>query len=213
MSFILLYVTFVMTFELSFIDDPPLFFTISEYVTTVFFGLDIIFNFNKVYIDKDKKLVTSRRILAKKYVKSWFFLDFIAFFPFFLFSRASSPLGLTMGLKTLKFLKLLNIVRLIRLIKILKELQIYKNRDPIYKIKQNIKKNYETLAVHCLMILICCHLIACFFYFLPVLINPTNNWVLNRKIQNYHYFEKYLFSMHWILETIITVGYGEIPIQ
>jgi hypothetical protein len=202
-----------MTFELSFVEDPPVFYTISEYVTTIFFGLDIIFNFNKVYIDKKKKLITSRKMIAKKYLKSWFILDFISFFPFFLFSNNSSKLGLTMGLKTLKFLKLLNVVRLIRLIKIFKKLQKYQSEDPIYHIKKNFKKNYEQLAVHCLLILISCHLIACFFYLIPILISPTNNWVYARGLQNISHFEKYLFSMHWIIETIITVGYGEIPIK
>ena len=212
-SLVLLYVTFVMTFELSFIEDSPLFFTISEYVTTFFFGLDIVFNFNKVFINDEERVVTSRKLIAKKYLKSWFALDLVSFFPFFLFSRGSSPLGLTMGLKTLKFLKLLNVVRLVRLVKIFKEISYLQARDPVHQLKRNIKKNYETLAVHCLVILISCHLIACFFYLLPLLISPENNWIVSRNLQQYPHYHKYLFSLHWIVETIITVGYGEIPIQ
>ena len=202
-----------MTFELSFIEDPPAFFTVSEYVTTVFFGLDIVFNFNKAHFDQNEKLVTNRREIAKKYLRGWFFVDFISFFPFFLFSRSTSPLGLTMGFKTLKFLKLLNVVRLVRLVKIFKEISYFQSRDPAYQIRRNLKKNYERLAVHCLFILISCHLIACFFYFLPLLISPEDNWVVSRRLQQHHYFEKYLFSVHWVIETIITVGYGEIPIR
>ena len=212
-SVVLLYVTFIMTFELAFIDDPTTFFLISEYVTTFIFGVDILFNFNRAYKNKKDKIITDRCMIAKKYLKSWFLLDLVSFFPFFIFSNINSKLGITIGLKTLKILKVLNIVRLIRLIKIIKKMAMYQLKDPVYRLKRNLKKNYERLAIHLVLILICCHLFACFFYFLPKLISPTNNWVVNRHLENKHYFHKYLYSMHWIIETIITVGYGEVPIR
>lgn len=212
-SLVLLYVTFVMTFELAFIDQPSMYFLVSEYVTTTVFGLDIVFNFNRVYTDKNDRLVTDRKKIACKYLKSWFFLDLLSFFPFFMFSKINSKLGITIGLKTLKILKVLNIVRLIRLIKIIKKIALYQLKDPVYRMKRNIKKNYERLAVHCVLIIIICHLFACFFYFFPRLVSPEDNWVVHRRLEDAHHFEKYLFSIHWIFETIITVGYGEVPIK
>jgi hypothetical protein len=202
-----------MTFELAFIDEPTQFFLISEYLTTFIFGFDIVFNFNRAYVDKKGEIVTHRGQIAKKYIKSWFFLDLVSFFPFFIFSNINSKLGITIGLKTLKILKVLNIVRLIRLVKIIKKMASYQLKDPIYRLKQNIKKNYERLAIHCVLIFISCHLFACLFYFFPKLISPTNNWVVNRELENAHYLHKYLYSIHWIIETIITVGYGEVPIK
>lgn len=212
-SIVLLYVTFVMTFELAFIDEPSTYFLVSEYLTTAFFGFDILFNFNRAYSDKKDTLVTSRKKIALNYLKSWFFLDLVSFFPFFMFSKVNSKLGITIGLKTLKILKVLNIVRLIRLIKIIKKIALYQLKDPVHRLKRNIKKNYERLAVHCILIVIICHLFACFFYFFPRLVSPDNNWVVHRNLENGHHFEKYLYSMHWIFETIITVGYGEVPIK
>jgi hypothetical protein len=212
-SLVLLYVTFIMTFELAFIDEPSQFFLISEYLTTALFGFDIIFNFNRAFLNKKDELVTDRKVIAIKYIKSWFFLDFVSFFPFFIFSKINSKLGITISLKTLKILKVLNIVRLIRLIKIIKKMANYQFKDPISRLKRNIKKNYERLAIHCILILISCHLFACFFYFFPRLISPDNNWVVNRQLGNAHYLHKYLYSLHWIIETIITVGYGEVPIK
>jgi hypothetical protein len=198
---------------MAFIEEIIDFFVISEYVITVIFGLDIIFNFNRAYKNKKGEVIDQRKLIVKRYLKGWFFLDFVSFFPFFLFNRLDNTLGLTSGLKTLKILKILNIVRLIRLIKIIKKLTINKLRDPGYRSKQNIKKNYERLAVHCLLILISSHVFSCLFYFIPKLVSPEDNWIVNRKLENHNSMHKYLYCIHWIIETIITVGYGEVPIR
>lgn len=208
----LLYVTFVMTFELSFVEEPAQFFIVSEYLTTACFGLDIVFNFNKAYVDRHDKLVTDRGRIALRYLRGWFAVDLVSFFPFFVFSRPGSPIGLTMGLKTFKFLKLLNVVRLIRLVKVIRQVWTAQGRDPARLLKQNIRKNYERLAVHCLYILIWCHVFACLFHLIPTVVSPSRNWVVRRKLQGLSGVDKYLFAVHWVVETIITVGYGEVPI-
>ena len=46
------------------------------------FILDIIITFNSAYIDEADQLVTERKKIAVKYLKSWFFVDLISSFPF-----------------------------------------------------------------------------------------------------------------------------------
>ena len=212
-SIVLLYVTFIMTFEMAFIEEIITFFIITEYIVTVIFGLDIIVNFNKAFTNKKGKLITCRKKIVKRYLKGWFVLDLISFFPFFVFNKLNNDFGLIIGFKTLKILKILNIVRLIRLVKIIKKLTINQFRDPSNQFKKNLKKNYERLAIHCILILISCHVFGCLFYFIPRIASPEENWVVNRNLENHHYIHKYLYSIHWIIETIITVGYGEVPIR
>ena len=211
-SIVILYVTFFMTFEIAFLDTPPQFFVISEYISTGIFGIDIMINFNRAYLNKKKMFEVSRKKIAKKYLKTWFFIDLLSFFPFFLFSEFGK-FGLSMGLKTLKFLKILNIVRLLRLIKIIKEILYKKFRDPIEKHQATVKRNVERLSIHLLLILITCHLFACIYYAIPLWGQPEKNWIVQRNLQSFEAFDKYLFSMHWMIETMITVGYGENPIE
>ena len=207
-SFILIYVTFVLTFEISFLIESSIFFKISEYITTFLFMLDILYNFNKAYLNSDGKLIVSRSQIACNYIKCWFWIDFIASFPFFLISSTSQD-SLSQGLKTTKILRVMNIVRLFRLAKLIKEFfpKDLENRSKKYFIK--FKKNSERLVVHIFIVLIICHLFACLMYVLPTTFSPNINWVVDRNLQNHTPMEKYLFSMHWMVETIITVGYGE----
>lgn len=212
MSIILIYVTFVLTFEISFLKDPPLFFRISEYVTTIIFFLDILYNFNKAYMGSDGKLVVSRRKIACNYLKCWFWIDMIASFPFFLLTNTTSG-SLSQGLKTTKILRIMNIVRLFRLAKLAKELfpRNFKKRSKKYFAK--FKQNSERLVVHSFVVLIICHVFACMVYVLPISFSEGKNWVVARELEGRSSMEKYLFSMHWMVETIITVGYGENPFE
>jgi hypothetical protein len=161
-------------------------------------------------MNKNGKLVVSRKKIALNYIKCWFWIDFIASFPFFIFSSTSSG-SISQGLKTTKIIRVMNIVRLFRLAKLVKEIlhKSFQNRTKKYFVK--FKKNNERLAVHSFIVFIICHLFACIIYVLPTQFSPERNWVMLRELQNHSSLEKYLFSMHWMIETIITVGYGENP--
>ena len=185
-----------------------MFFQISEYITSIIFFFDILYNFNKAYLNSDGRLIISRSKIACKYLKCWFWIDAIASFPFFLISQIGND-SFGQGLKTTKILRIMNIVRLFRLAKLIKEFfpKDLQNRSQKYFVK--FKKNNERLVVHIFIVLIICHIFACIFYILPISFSPKVNWVLDRDLQNHTPMEKYLFSMHWMIETIITVGYGE----
>ena len=202
----------MLTFEIAFLINPPFFFKVSEIITTVIFILDILYNFNKAYMGTDGKLVVSRRRIALNYIKCWFWIDLIASFPFFIFSTTSSG-NISQGLKTTKILRVMNIVRLFRLAKLVKEIfpKNFQNKKQKFFVK--FKKNSERLAVHSFIVLIICHLFGCIIYILPTEFSPDRNWVVLRELENHSAMEKYLFSMHWMIETIITVGYGENPFK
>ena len=65
------------------------------------------------------------------------------------------------------------------------------------------------MVLHLFIAFIIAHCSACIFYSIPVYFNPENNWVKFRGLENNPVFEKYLYSLHWMIETMITVGYGE----
>ena len=189
-----------------------MFFKVSEYLTTSIFFLDILYNFNRAYNNSKGKLIVSRSKIACNYLKTWFVIDLIASFPFFIFSNLGKE-SASFGLKTIKILRIMNIVRLFRLVKLIKEFfpKNMENKTKRYVVK--FKKNMERLVVHSFLVFIICHLFACLFYSLPMTFSPDINWVVLRNLENKPEFEKYLFAMHWMIETIITVGYGENDIR
>jgi hypothetical protein len=77
---------------------------------------------------------------------------------------------------------------------------------------QHFKTNNEIFYYQILSNILALHFITCISYSIPVQFSPDVNWVVLRNIQNRTVFEKYLFSLHWMVETFITVGYGETPI-
>jgi hypothetical protein len=211
-TLILFYVTFMLTFELSFVENSNLFFRVSEYVTSFAFVFDIFFNFNLAYYNSQKKLVTNRKKIIISYIKFWFWLDLVSAFPFYLISDVRNT-SFAQNLKSAKIFKYLKIVRLARLVKFIRRFcpKSQPSRNDYHSMK--LRSNAERLSQHLLFALIVSHFFACIFYVLPTKFHPQNNWVVSRNLTNKASFEKYLFSMHWMVETVITVGYGENPIQ
>jgi hypothetical protein len=46
------------------------------------FLIDLVLNFFSAYYDDEDDLIIDRTIIALRYLKSWFFIDFIAIIPF-----------------------------------------------------------------------------------------------------------------------------------
>jgi len=44
--------------------------------------MDIFINFISAYFDKEDNLEVNKKVIAKKYLKGWFALDFISVLPF-----------------------------------------------------------------------------------------------------------------------------------
>ena len=204
----LFYVTFMLTYELSFIDSPTMFFRVSEYITSIVFFFDILFNMNLAYYNSKNKLVSKRKKIIISYLKFWFWMDLVSAFPFYLISDFKNS-SITQNLKTAKIFKYIKIVRLARLIKFIRCFcpKSFQNRTDFHKLQ--LKSNAERLLQHLIFALILSHFFACLFYALPMHFYPNFNWIFYRGLQNRPAFQKYLFSMHWMIETVITVGYGE----
>lgn len=211
-TLLLFYITFMLTYELTFIEQPTLFFRISEYTTSVIFFLDILFNFNLSYYKSTQNLVYSRKKIALNYLKFWFWMDIISAFPFYIFDFFKKY-NFIQNIKTTKVFKYIKIVRLSRLVKYFSKIFPNSDKDRYKLTTVYMKNNASRLMKHLLIVLIISHFFACMFYLFPLKFNPQKNWVIQRNLQNNTAFEKYLFSMHWMIETVITVGYGEIQFR
>lgn len=207
-SGLLLYVTFLLTYEVAFVTRPNFFFEVSEYVTSVVFFFDVLFNLNLAFFNSKQKLVLSRKRIVLRYLKFWFWLDLVSAFPFYLFSVFKENY-IFQNVKSTKIFKYIKIIRLSRLVKFMKKLFPKSQKDRYKLFSLRFKSNVFRLMKHLLVVMLISHFFACIFYSLPLAIYPHSNWLVTRGLQDRPPFEKYLFSLHWMVETVITVGYGE----
>lgn len=205
----MIYIAFVLPVTLSFYDQNSLYIIIVDTVLTFIFLFDIIISFFRVYTNDKYKLVTSKKKIAINYLKCWFWIDLIAFIPIYLIVNKMPSINQWM--KVFKLTKVFNIVYLIRALKVIRNACQKETRSTFIGY-QFFKTNNEVFYYQILTNIITLHFITCLAYSIPLNFSPEVNWIVLRQIQNRTTFEKYLFSLHWIVETFITVGYGETPI-
>jgi uncharacterized membrane protein len=211
-SLMLVYLTFILPFELAFDEETNPFFQVSEVCTSLIFFFDILFHFNLSYRNSSGQFVVSRVQIAKNYLCCWFVLDVISCFPFYLFIQMGKH-SLLHTIKTTKVMKYFKIIRILRFVKYMKHFFPTKLKNQNKRKFITFKSNFERMMTHLFAVAVIAHCSACLLYFLPMWSNPDKNWVILRNLQYKHEYEKYLFSLHFMVETMITVGYGENPYQ
>ena len=112
----LLFVVFVTPFEVAFVEDTKvnLLFVMNQIVNCVFI-YDIFLTFALPVEDKVGRMLKSHKLIAKKYLTSWFFLDVITVFPFdlmYLGGAFGPPEAANVDPATLRAIRLMRLLRL-----------------------------------------------------------------------------------------------------
>ncbi|KAK4257354.1 hypothetical protein QN277_006952 [Acacia crassicarpa] len=196
---LVVYTAWVSPFEFGFLDKPIRFIAITDNVVNGFFALDIGLTFFVAYIDKITYLmVEDRKAIFLRYVKTWFFFDFISIIPSELARQVPVPPFQSYG----NF----NMLRLWRLRRI---------SSLFARLEKDIHYNYclvRSTKLTCAT-LFYVHLGGCIFYFIAAHYpEPQHTWVW-LSLENFHQeslFTKYLYSMYWSATTLTTVGYGDL---
>lgn len=103
------------------------------------FQLDVIFNFRTGFMDNhsSERVILAPRRIAKHYLKTWFFVDFISAIPIdyiFMIFDTSGPnttiWEVSRALKFLRFAKLLSLIRLLRLSRLMRFVGQYEQVSP-----------------------------------------------------------------------------------
>lgn len=87
-----------------------------EQFVTVAFILDVGFNFNTAFTDNDETWVLDRTEITRRYLSTWFWIDFPSCVPVELLDYLLEGSQSTMGL--LRFLRMFRLIRLLRLLKV-----------------------------------------------------------------------------------------------
>lgn len=95
-----------------------------NYLFDTLFAIDLIVQFVSAYYDEDYYLIDDIRIISFNYVRSWFFIDITAIFPFQVLnssSAGSSDASSVIRIARVgRMWRLVKLTRLIRIFKIVK---------------------------------------------------------------------------------------------
>jgi potassium voltage-gated channel Eag-related subfamily H protein 2 len=123
MMLLLLYVTFVTTYEIAFVKREELIldglFWTNRFVDFGFV-FDLWVNFNVAFTDEEGSLVSSKKLVRNRYLRGWFPLDILALLPF-------GMIGFLMNsdeVKDMAFMRLIRLLRLMKLARLMKASRI-----------------------------------------------------------------------------------------
>ena len=116
LSFIL-YSAVVVPFRICFDAEAVGFMWDLEVFISLFFTMDVCFNFNTAY-PLDDKWVVSRRRIVTKYLSGWFWIDMPSSLPVEVMTAFAPEGSDNSHLSLLRFLRLFRLLRLLRLLKV-----------------------------------------------------------------------------------------------
>jgi len=213
---LLIYTATVMPFSMAFVESEPwdVLYTFDLVLDALFF-LDVIVNIFSCYTDEEGKLVTNRKKIFIKYLRSWMLIDLAACFPFSLIRDDEESTYSSSGEYNnfLRLLRLPRLYRLFRITRLLKMIKHYKHSEILEKIQDflSLKHSAMRLFNSFLTIILGVHIVSCFWYYLARLegFHP-GTWVIRGGYQDEGIGSLYVTSMYWAFTTLSTVGYGDI---
>jgi len=173
--FLLIYTALMVPFALAFQaavcgEDADIGSTVLLWLVDCCFWIDILLNFRTAILDPNAdnltqmQLVSDSKIIAKTYLKGWFWLDVMGSVPVQAIEAALS--GGNCSLSALKTLRLNRLARLARLVKLLRLARLARWNRLVTKAKDalSINPGHLRLMQFVIFVFVLAHLLACMLY-------------------------------------------------
>lgn len=202
-------IPFVIALEL--VKNPKLVFI--EILQDCFFMIDVILNFNTAYV-LEGELIVKRRLIALKYLKGWFILDFISSIPYGIIVSSKDYFNINSNkIYSLEILGLLRILKLGRMFGLIKLLRIAKLNVMVRFFNNNFDSKLVSLLNEFLkvlfLLLIISHWMACIWFYIGKSTHESS-WIDDCELRDLSVKDKYVASMYFVLISMMTVGFGDI---
>eukprot|EP00941_MAST-03F_sp_MAST-3F-sp1_P000449 g449.t1 len=188
----------------------------------IFFALDIIITFRTPVLDENGDLILDAKIIAIKYLKGWFTIDFWSTVPFDLIfkliEQSSAELRSLKLLRTLRLFRLLKMLKIVRVLKLTKLISMYRKYFIVPAVVTEFFSNTAKL-------LILIHVVGCLFFYTAGgdIREMGGTWIDNydpgasdwqlRLVEKYwenDISELFNASIYWCYMTISSIGFGDI---
>ncbi|XP_019887943.1 potassium/sodium hyperpolarization-activated cyclic nucleotide-gated channel 2 isoform X8 [Ooceraea biroi] len=185
------------------------------------FLIDIVVNFRTGIMQQDnaEQVILDPKLIAKHYLRTWFFLDLISSIPLdyiFLifnqfqdFSESFQLLHAGRALRILRLAKLLSLVRLLRLSRLVRYVSQW---EEVYFL--NMASVFMRIFNLICMMLLIGHWSGCLQFLVPMLQGfPSNSWVAINELQDSFWLEQYSWALFKAMSHMLCIGYGRFPPQ
>ena len=222
----LLYVGVVTPYRVGFRREARGAFFILENIIDCSFIIDLFLNFRTGIIDSNGKPVLSPTIVAKHYIKGWFWADLVASIPYQWIMKRQGDL-----LETSRLTRVSRIFKIMRLSKLTKVFQMTTVFEAIEDISITWRHYFKMLKM-VLLAGVTTHLTACVWAFVgneseiyggkcleegydydASAARPSQPWFCEYSHLPWSEAssaEQYVLAMYFALTTILTVGFGDI---
>lgn len=210
MLLLLLYTVSVTPFLVCFEDNLSDIFKYMGFIIDLLFCFDILINLSLAFVNDEGILIEDRGIIAKRYLRSWFLVDFISSIPFDYIEQLYIKNSYN---RLFRLLRLPRLYKLFKVFRIKRIIQVFKRYAIIKKILRILRDHagIVNLIKFTFTVLIVVHLLGCLWFF-TAKYNDFNSdtWVFRYNYVNSDMVTLYITSIYFVFTTLTTVGYGDI---
>jgi len=202
MTMLLLYVALALPLTLAFENFTSI-QNLDRVVDWIFF-CDLLLNFRTTFMNDQREEVWDAKAIAIKYLKTWFFVDFVSSFPLEqisagLFPRLQPAKLFKIGrlTKACKMLRLSKVAKLGAVAEIMDAVEEFAWSNNLLLLRQFVMLVMQLIVMGhwfaCILLACGGHSVDQYYSF-----QETSKW------------QKYLVALYWAMMTMTTVGYGDV---
>ena len=214
MFFLIAYLMIAIPYQVAFAiptpeGEPPSFFDVWDIIVDSLFWCDIILSFNTAYHDATQTLVVSRKLIAKGYLKLWFWIDLLAAIPIdkivtgLVLGGTNKAVKLVRGVRLLRQIRMLKLLRLVRIGRLLRQ---KKTRSFSVSRSAHFVKILKLLGV----VIFIAHFLSCTWYSMSDESMPESGFLTWQGLENPH-MNIYLGTLYHVVAMLISDQGGVEP--